>query len=97
MLALADFVQMVVVTFSHLALIVCVKLVDCLATVNVWAVPSVPLPTFNVDFRGIVVSVLDAEAVIVPLLTPVTNDAEQLNVFEPFELWLTLTVFVITV
>jgi hypothetical protein len=64
---------------------VCVKLVDFLVTVNVCAVPSVPLPTLIVDFRGIVVSVFDADAVTVPLETPVAKDAEHDNVFLPSE------------
>jgi hypothetical protein len=51
----------------------------------------------GVDARGIVVSVFDAEALTVPLLRPVTNDAEQLSVFVPSALWATVTVFVIMI
>ena len=54
--------------------------------VKVCAVPSVPLATESVLFRGIVVSVYDADATTVPLLTPDANDAEHDSVFVPSEL-----------
>ena len=57
MLVLVDFVHIVVDALPQVAVIVCVKLVDCLVTVSVCAVPSVPLPTDNEDFLGMVVSV----------------------------------------
>ena len=71
MLVLEDFVHMVPDVVPHKYVIVCVKLVDCRVTDRVCAVPSVPLDAVSVLFLGIVVRVLDAEAAIVPLLTPV--------------------------
>ena len=55
-----------------------------------------PSLAVSVDFREMVVNVFEAEADIVPLLTPVTNEVEQLNVLVPSVLCVTLTVFVIT-
>ena len=75
-------------------MIVCVKPLDCLVTVNVCAVPSVPFDAASVDFRGMAVNVFDADAVTVPLLVPVTKDAEHESVFFPSALCDTLTVFV---
>ena len=57
MLVLVDFVQIVLEAEPQVAVIVCVKLVDCLVTVKVCAVFSVPFATDKVDFLGIVVSV----------------------------------------
>ena len=55
-LVAVDFVHIVPLALPQVYVIVCVKLVDCLVTVNVCAVPSVPLPTDKVDFLGMVVS-----------------------------------------
>lgn len=54
MLVLEDFVHMVVDALPHVAVIVWVKLEDCLVTVKACAVPRVPLPTVRVDLRGMV-------------------------------------------
>ena len=56
-LVFADFVQIVVLALPHCAVIVCVKLLDFLVTLNVCAVPSVPFPTLKSLLRGIVFSV----------------------------------------
>ena len=59
MLVELDFVQTVVVALPHVATMVCVKLLNFFDTVKVCAVPKVPAATDNVDFLGIVVSVVD--------------------------------------
>ena len=68
----------------HLYVIVCVKLFECLAMVNVCAVPNVPLLAVRLLLRGIVVNTFEPVAVTVPLLTPEVYDAEHDNVFVPF-------------
>ena len=78
-------------------MIVWVKLVDFRVTVSVCAVPKVPFDAERVLFRGIVVSVLDAEAETTPLLTLVSKEAEQDSFFVPSLPWVTLTVFVMMV
>ena len=96
-LVLLDFVQIVVDAVPHFAVMVCVRLEDWLVTFKVCAVPRVPFARVNEDFLEMVVSVLDADAEIVPLLTPVTNRAEAESVLVPSELWLTVTVLDITI
>ena len=68
MLALLDLVHTVPVALPHLYVMVCVKALACFVTFNVIAVPSVPLDTVRLLFRGIVVRVLDVEAFTVPEL-----------------------------
>ena len=76
-----------------------VKPLLALFVVIVTALPMNTLEALRVgvDARGIVVSVFVADAVTVPLLRPVTNDAEQLSVFVPSALCATVTVFVIMI
>jgi hypothetical protein len=69
MLVSLDFVQIVPDALPHLYVIVWVKLLACLVTVRVCAVPSFPLEAARVLFLGIVVNAFDADAVTVPLLT----------------------------
>jgi hypothetical protein len=57
---------------------------------------TLELDTAGVVARGMVVSVLDADAVCVPDESrPVSKDAEQFSVLLPSALWPTFTVFVI--
>ena len=65
-----DFVQIVVEPLPQVATMVCVKLLDCLVTVSVCAVFSVPLATESVDFLGIVSSVPVPEPDFVPMDEP---------------------------
>lgn len=57
MLVLLDFVHIVLDALPHVAVIVCVKLLDCRVTLIICAVLSVPFATDDVDLRGIVLSV----------------------------------------
>ena len=78
---------------------VSVKLLDFFVAVAVTVVdPSagtLDLFTDKSDTRGIVVSVLDPDAYIVPLDTPVAYDALAETVFVPSELCVTVFVFVV--
>ena len=69
-LSLVDFVQIVVLALPHFAVMVCVKLVACRVTVNVWPVFSVPFPTLSVLFLGIRVNAFDVLALTVPEFVP---------------------------
>jgi hypothetical protein len=96
-LVLLDFEQIVVDADPQAAVIVCVKLVDCLVTVSVCAVFNVPLATLNVLFLGIVVNVLDPEQLTGPLGTTGSKYAEHDSVLVPLSACFTLTVFVYNV
>ena len=70
MLVLLDFVAIVPEVLPHLYVIVCVKLPDCLETVNVCAVPSVPFDAERLLFLAIVFSVPLPDPDFVPMLVP---------------------------
>jgi hypothetical protein len=70
MLVLFDFVATVPVALPHLYVIVCVKSLDCLVTVKVCAVPSVPFEAVRLLFLAIVGSVPLPEPDFVPKLVP---------------------------
>ena len=94
-LVLLDFEHMVSVALPHLYVMVCVNVSDCRVTVSVCSVPRVPLLALRLLFRGIVVSVFDADAVTsVALCRLQLYQAEHDRFFVPSLLWLTFTVFV---
>lgn len=70
MLVLLDFVHIVPDALPHLYVIVWVKSLDCLETVNVCAVPKVPFDAARLLFRAIVFSVPLPDPVFVPMLAP---------------------------
>ena len=70
MLVSLDFVAIVPVALPHLYVMVCVKSVDSLVTVNVCAVPSVPFPAESVEFRGMVFNVPLPDPDFVPMFVP---------------------------
>ena len=82
-LSLVDFVQIVVLALPHFAVMVCVKLVACRVTVNVWPVFSVPFSTLSVLFLGIRVNAFDVLALTVPELVPETSVALADTVLVP--------------
>ena len=82
-LSLVDFVQIVVLTLPHFAVMVWVKPVSCFVTVNSWGLPSVPFLTLSVLFLGIRVNALDVLAFTVPEFVPETSIALADTVLVP--------------
>jgi hypothetical protein len=69
-LVLLDFVTTVPVAVPHLYVIVCVKSLDCLVTVSVCAVSSVPFEAERLLFLAMVFSVPLPDPDFVPMFVP---------------------------